>query len=144
MAEDETLSETFRAVSSVLRHLSRQTLAPWDVSPSHARALFVLARHQPMRLSELAEHLHIAPRSATEVIDGLQERGLVERRPDPDDRRATLVSLTRSGQETATAIRSARGAEAEAFFGVLSATDQAQLERILRQLVEPRSTSWDA
>jgi DNA-binding MarR family transcriptional regulator len=42
-----------------------------------------------MRLSELSEHLHIAPRSATEVVDALESRGLVRRRPDPDDRRAT-------------------------------------------------------
>ena len=51
----------------------------------------------PMRLSELSDRLHIAPRSATEVVDALEARGLVERRPDPSDRRATLVELTEHG-----------------------------------------------
>jgi DNA-binding MarR family transcriptional regulator len=133
-AEQESLSEAFWGVARQLRHQSRQALAPWDIAPSHFRALGVLLRHGVMRLSELSEHLHIAPRSTTEVVDGLQERGLVERRPDPQDRRATLVGLTAEGSRLGEAIRAARGSEAEAFFGVLSADDQARLAAILRQL----------
>ena len=55
-----------------------------------------------MRPGALAEHLRIAPRSATEVVDDLQERGLVERAPDPADRRATLVRLTEAGAAAGT------------------------------------------
>ncbi len=91
-------------------------------------------RHQPRRLSELAEHLRIAARSATEVVDDLQERGLAERRPDPADRRATLVTLTGAGVAAGEAIHAARHAEAERFFGALNATDRAELSRILRKL----------
>jgi DNA-binding MarR family transcriptional regulator len=87
-----------------------------------------------MRLSELSEHLRIAPRSTTEVVDGLQERGLVERLPDPADRRATLVSLTAAGRTTAASIRAARGAQGERFFAELSAEDRAALGRILAKL----------
>ena len=130
----ESLSEAFWGVARQLRQQSRQALAPWDIAPSHFRALGVLLRHGVMRLSELSEHLHIAPRSTTEVVDGLQERGLVERRPDPQDRRATLVGLTAEGTRLVEAIRAARGSEAEAFFSVLSADDQARLAAILRQL----------
>jgi DNA-binding MarR family transcriptional regulator len=133
-AEDESLSEAFWAVTRRLRQLSRETLAPWDLAPSQSRPLGILARHGAMRLSELSEHLHIAPRSATEVVDGLEQRGLVERRPDPNDRRATLVALTDHGTQISEAIRSARAAEAERFFGGLSASDRAHLGRILREL----------
>ena len=132
--EEESLSEAFWAVARRLRHRTRETLSPWDVTPSQSRALDVLMRHGESRLSELAEHLRIAARSATEVVDDLQERGLVERRPDPADRRATLVALTVAGTETGHAIRSARQAEAERFFGELSDTDRAELSRILHAL----------
>src|SRR4051794_39474520 len=98
-ARDESLSEAFWEVARRLRHASRESLAEWDVAPSHARALGVLDRLGPLRLSDLAERLRIAPRSTTEVVDGLEERGLVQRRPDPDDRRATYVSLTAAGQQ---------------------------------------------
>lgn len=132
--EEETLSESFWGVARRLRHLSRETLAPWDITPSQSRALSVLMRAGTLRPSELAEHLHIAPRSATEVVDDLQERGLVERHPDPADRRATLVALTDTGTAAGQAIAAARQAEAEGFFAALSEADRADLSRILRKL----------
>ncbi|KOX04929.1 MarR family transcriptional regulator [Micromonospora sp. NRRL B-16802] len=117
-----------------MRRQTREALAPWDITPSQSRALGVLARHGEVRPGTLAEHLRIAPRSATEVIDDLQARGLVERRSDPADRRATLVVLTAEGERVSTAIRSARRAEADRFFGHLDDADRAELARILRTL----------
>lgn len=132
--EDGTLSGAFWNVARRLRHLSRETLEPWRITPSQSRALGVLMHRGAIRLTDLSDHLRIAPRSATEVVDGLQERGLVERRPDPGDRRATLVALTDEGASVGTAIRDARDAEGERFFGALSASDRAHLARILRTL----------
>lgn len=134
MEPEETLAETFWGVARRLRHLTKEALAPWDVLPSQARALGVLLRHGELRLNELSEHLHIAARSTTEVVDGLAERGLAERRPDPHDRRATLVGLTPEGLRVGRAIRAARAAEAEAFFAVLDGDDRATLARLLRRL----------
>ena len=94
----------------------------------------MLNHHGAIRLSDLSGRLHIAPRSATEVTDALESRGLVERRPDPTDRRATLVGLTGHGHDILDAIRAARGTEAERFFGRLSQADRAHLARILRKL----------
>jgi DNA-binding MarR family transcriptional regulator len=131
---EESLAEAFRAVARQLRHQTLRTLAPWDVTPSQARALGVLARHGPMRLGTLSEHLRVAPRSATEVVDALEQAKLVERRPDPDDRRATLVALTSRGEEVAAGIRAARAAETEGFFARLDEADRASLARILRTL----------
>ncbi|WP_406070029.1 MarR family winged helix-turn-helix transcriptional regulator [Micromonospora sp. NBC_01638] len=133
-ADHESLAETFWAVASLLRRQTRESLAPWDITPSQSRALGVLGRHGEVRPGTLAEHLRIAPRSATEVVDDLQTRGLVERRPDPADRRATLVALTEEGDRVSAAIRTARRAEADRFFGHLNDTDRAELARILRTL----------
>ncbi|MFI7426359.1 MarR family winged helix-turn-helix transcriptional regulator [Micromonospora sp. NPDC049836] len=132
--DEESLAETFWAVARRLRHQAKRTLEPWEINPGQARALGVLLRHGPVRLSVLAEHLGIAPRSATEVVDGLEERGLVARRPDPADRRATLVGPTAEGTRVGRAIRAARAAEAERVFGGLSDSDRADLARILRTL----------
>lgn len=131
---DDTLVEAFWSVARQLRRAAADALAQWDISPSQARGLRVLARHDGARLSELAELLHIAARSATEVVDGLEAKGLVQRRRDPHDRRATLVALTSSGAELNAAIRTARGTRAERLFDQLSATDRAHLGRILRKL----------
>jgi len=131
---EESLADAFRGVARQLRHQTQRALAPWDVTPAQARALGVLTRHGPMRLGALSEHLRIAPRSATEVVDALEEARLVERRPDPDDRRATLVATTDHGDEVAAGIRAARAAEAEGFFARLDEADRTSLARILRAL----------
>ena len=133
-AGDESLSEAFWDVARQLREMSQETLAPWDITPAHLRALRTLKRHGTMRLSELSDHLHIAPRSTTEVVDALESRGLVRRRADPSDRRATLVEVTEQGVTLLDAIRAARGTEAERVFGRLSPADRADLARILRKL----------
>lgn len=133
---DEPLVEAFWALSRRLRALAREALAEWDVTPSQARALGVLRRCGPLRLGDLAEHLRIAPRSGTEVVDALEERALVDRRPDPADRRATLVALTARGEEVATGIRAARTSGAGSLFSSLPAPDRAELARILAALRE--------
>ena len=66
---DETLADAFRSVSRQLRETSQETLAPWDINPSQFRALRVLNHHGAIRLSDLSGRLHIAPRSATEVVE---------------------------------------------------------------------------
>jgi DNA-binding MarR family transcriptional regulator len=132
-AGDETLAEAFWAVARRLRDTSQETLAPWDITPAQLRALRVLRRDGVMRLSELSDRLRIAPRSATEVVDALEARGLAQRRPDPGDRRATLVEVTGDGRGVLDAVR---GTEAERVFGRLSPADRSHLARILRQLRE--------
>lgn len=132
-AGDDALAEAFWAVARQLRERSQETLAPWDITPAHLRALRTLRRHGTMRLSELSDHLHIAPRSTTEVVDALEARDLVRRRADPGDRRATLVEVTDDGGSVLDAIR---GSEAERVFSRLTPADRSQLARILRKLRE--------
>jgi len=132
-ASDETLTEAFWAVVRRLRDTSQETLAPWDITPAQLRALRMLRRHGVMRLSELSDRLRIAPRSATEVVDALEKRGLAGRRPDQGDRRATLVEVTDDGGSVLDAIR---GSEAERVFSRLTPADRSQLARILRKLRE--------
>ncbi|HEX3309270.1 MAG TPA: MarR family transcriptional regulator, partial [Streptosporangiaceae bacterium] len=104
-AGDDALAEVFWAVARQLRERSQETLAPWDITPAHLRALRTLRRHGTMRLSELSDHLQIAPRSTPEVVDALEVRALVRRRADPGDRRATLVEVTDDGGRVLDAIR---------------------------------------
>jgi DNA-binding MarR family transcriptional regulator len=64
------------------------------------RALLQLAE-APLSLSGLAEALGVDAPYATLIVDTLEERGLVERHPDPADRRRKQVELTPAGQEAA-------------------------------------------
>jgi DNA-binding MarR family transcriptional regulator len=135
---DETpdLGDLLMRVARTQRRRFRDVLAPWDLSPHQARALFVVCQGDGVRLSDLAERLRIAPRSATEVADGLQERGLVERSPDPGDRRAVLLRPTDEGRRVHEEIGAARTADSAALYARLSEEDRDTLARILRSLTD--------
>ena len=130
------LGDLLMRVARTQRRRWRDALAPWDLSPHQARALRVIDERDGVRLSDLAESLHIAPRSATEVADGLQERGLVERTPDPRDRRAVILRPTAQGRRIRDEVGRARAADSAELFGRLSAGDRAELARLLRALAD--------
>jgi DNA-binding MarR family transcriptional regulator len=132
----DSLGEAFGAVARRLRSASMAAFAAYDVTPSQVRAIRVLDTHGGVRSKELADHLRIAPRSTTEVVDALEAKGLVSRSADPHDRRATLVALTDRGRELSEEVRRARGVESERIFERLTPTDRADLARILGKLSE--------
>jgi DNA-binding MarR family transcriptional regulator len=107
-----------------------------EVTPAQARALRTVMEAGAMRPSALAERLHIAARSATELVDALEERALVAREPDPDDRRATLVRPTQAARAALAEVDRVRQEQAERFLAVLSERDRRSLDRILRLLLE--------
>ncbi|NEK60053.1 MarR family transcriptional regulator [Geodermatophilus sabuli] len=121
-------------VARTQRRRWRDALAPWDLSPHQARALRVVGAREGTRLSDLAEALHIAPRSATEVADALQARGLVERSADPTDRRAVVLTTTAAGRRVLQEAAAARSADSRDLFTRLDPTDRATLARLLRTL----------
>jgi DNA-binding MarR family transcriptional regulator len=136
MGDDDSaaLGDLLMRAARAQRQRWRDALAPWDLSPHQARALRVVCERQETRISDLAEALHIAPRSATEVADGLQERGLAERTSDPRDRRAVILRPTAVGRRVRAEVDDARSAESRELFGRLSAGDRAALGRILGSL----------
>src|SRR6202045_4933070 len=68
------------------------------------------------------------------TLDELQERGYIQRRPDPDDRRVRLLALTESGRAVKNAAQAAIQRGEERWLGRLSANDRRVFLRILRQL----------
>lgn len=95
----------------------------------------------PPRLSLLAERLRIAPRSVTEVVDALEDKGLVRRQPDPGDRRATVVRLTADGESAAARIRQLRHARMDRLLDALDAPEQAQLTVLLQKVLNSTERS---
>ncbi|MGI8418647.1 MAG: MarR family winged helix-turn-helix transcriptional regulator, partial [Nakamurella sp.] len=91
-----------------------------------------------LRLSRLAERLHIAPRSATEVVDALEQKGLVLRSPSPTDRRAVALSMTAEGVALRERLREqlakTQQVQADEMFAVLSESELATLTTLLRRV----------
>ncbi|MEU6137068.1 MarR family transcriptional regulator [Nocardioides sp. NPDC047086] len=133
---DET-ADLLMAAARTLRRRFGAATARWGITPSQSRALrIVLAADEPIRLSALAERLHIVPRSATEVVDGLEGHGLVARQPDPADRRAVCVVATEKGVRLGRTIDRVRQEAADEFLAVLPDSDRESLRKILVRLTD--------
>jgi DNA-binding MarR family transcriptional regulator len=87
----------------------------------------------PMSLSGLAEAVGVDAPYATLIVDSLEERGLVERQPDPADRRRKLVTLTAAGTAAIdTLLRIER--EPPAGLARLTAAELATLADLMRRI----------
>jgi DNA-binding MarR family transcriptional regulator len=136
-----TRAETYELIMAAARHMRREWMAslePWGQSPHEFRALRAAIDHDgAARLADIAERLRIAPRSATEVVDSLQAKGLVERAPSPTDRRSILVVPTAAGREAADAILAGRSALGARMLAPLDADEQEQLRALLMRVLGP-------
>jgi DNA-binding MarR family transcriptional regulator len=89
------LGESFRSLE---RHLYEGMAAAGyaDVRPAHY-AVFRFLKSEGSRVTELAEEARMTKQSMGELVVYLEQRGYVERRPDPHDGRAKIVVLTEAG-----------------------------------------------
>lgn len=136
MTTEDDLGTLLMRATRGLRHAWAEALEPWGISPHQFRALRAIEGADRPRLGVIADGLCVSPRSATEVVDDLETRGLVRRVPDPTDRRATCVELTGEGRRVVGEAHRARHDRAGDHFAALGAGDRAELERLLRRLVE--------
>lgn len=85
-------------------------------------------------MRELSDLLQVSPRTVTDLVDGLEGRGLVARGPHPRDRRVTLLALTRGGRECLDTARAAAEASGAAAIANLSTLEQTTLRDLLRRV----------
>jgi len=79
--------------------LANRALSGYQLSPAARQALAVLdGAGEPLSPTEIARRLIVTTASVTSLLDTLERRGLVERRPDPADRRRLLVAITPTAQ----------------------------------------------
>ena len=129
------LGELVNTIARRLRRSSKQRLSTLGISFSQARVLRILARtSDPMRMSQIAREIEVVPRSATTLVEGLEERGLVRREIDPADRRSVIVILTDSAQGLLSDLAEARSEASTLLFANLSEKDKRALHQILQSV----------
>jgi DNA-binding MarR family transcriptional regulator len=99
----QTVIDTARTASElrvVLGQLMRRLRAEHRFPIHHGAVLGRLDREGPASVSDLAAAEKVRPQSMAQTVGDLEADGLVERRPDPDDRRRAIVELTTAGHET--------------------------------------------
>jgi DNA-binding MarR family transcriptional regulator len=119
-----------------LMHVSKQRFmaiaSEFELSPPQVMALRHLDPAEPKPMSELAAALHCDNSNVTGIVDRLEDRGLVERRPADHDRRVKMLLITERGADIRARL-SARLDEPPEPLARLSAEDQRALRDIMRR-----------
>ena len=129
----DTLPFEIAETAHALRRAFDRRVAPLGVTRAQWRALAWVAREPGLRQVELADHLDVEPITLCRIVDRLEEAGLVERRRDPDDRRAWRLHLTPKGEPLVSQLfELASGLAQEAFAGVTPEAVEALREALAR------------
>jgi len=105
------------------------------LSPAQCHVLHLIEPDRPMPMGQIAETLACDASNVTGLVDRLESRGLVRRRPSAGDRRVKVLVLTPSGARLR-ALLLDRMTAAPAALERLSLREQRALVRILRRLLE--------
>jgi DNA-binding MarR family transcriptional regulator len=108
--------------------------AEYGLKPPQFFALQAL--DQPVPMSSVANILRCDRSAVTWITDRLEERGYVERRADPSDRRVKLLALTEDGVRVREEIRRRLAVPPDALLSRLSRAEQKELRDLLRKALE--------
>lgn len=136
--QESPADEAWVILRQLLRAERRRFLAAaseLDLHPAQAGALLQMEPGAGMPMHELATMLACDSSNVTGLVDRLEARGLVSRRPYVQDRRVKHIVLTPAGAELRERVR-ARMAKAPEAITQLSAADQVLLRDVLRRAVE--------
>ena len=118
-----------------------EVLAPFDITFARYEALMLLSfsRAGRLPLGKIGARLQVHPASVTNVIDRLEQDGLVRRRPHPTDGRTTLAVITAKGRRVAAATTAALNSQVFEHSGL----DEERLHAVFEALADLRHAEGD-
>ena len=128
---EPTLLYVIKQVELAVRSRLDEILRPSGISVLQYTALTVLERHPDLSSAQLARNSFVTAQSMADMVVTLQERGLIVRHRDPDDRRRLVLALTADGQKLLNRFRPKVAALEEEMVASLSARQAAELRRSL-------------
>ena len=106
-----------------------------DLRPAHGNAMEQLELEDGLRLTEMAARAGITVQSMGELVDDLEAKNYLERRPDPKDRRAKRIHLTKRGRKNARIAKQATADVEDHLAELLGQQHYQQLRRSLQQII---------
>lgn len=135
------MSEDIADLLGALSHRFRSTLRAallrdaHDIPPFQAKMVAIIGRHPGVPASKLIEQSGRDKAQIARVLKELDERGLIDRHPNPDDRRSQSLFLTPDGETLFATLRTLRTEVGTQMLAGLSADERQQLANLLRRLV---------
>ena len=128
------LGKTFE-LSVAVNEDMEQGLRHIGLTRARATVIMALVEHGPVHQRVLSERLRVTPRNVTALVDALEEKQLVERKPSPNDRRASIVDLTEKGREIGLRLAADGATLADTLFADVPAADIAAFVRTIEHVI---------
>jgi DNA-binding MarR family transcriptional regulator len=113
-----------------------ERLAKEKLAPRHAGILRILNSTPAITQQKLATILGMVPSRLVVFVDEMEERGLIERRENPDDRRRYALHITEKGRSTLKTIARVSREHSRALFVAISEDEQRQLATLLQRIAD--------
>jgi DNA-binding MarR family transcriptional regulator len=142
--DPEDLADAFFTVAHGLKRTVNARVQHTGLSLARLRVLFQLTERSTIRMGELSACVDVAPRTMTSTVEAMERDGLVQRRPDPHDRRATIVSITEAGRRSFDEGRRQQAIAIADVFEALDAEQRLALKGVLDELLRAADAVDDA
>lgn len=142
IAGDQAPSSLAFLLSQVGIHAARQfaeRIAEVGLQPPLFRVLNLVDAAEGRSQQAIGEAIEVPPSRMVALVDELEQRGLVERRPNPDDRRVRALYLTAEGRKTLARGREIARAHEEALTQGMAAVDRKRLTQLLQKIVDEQT-----
>lgn len=121
-----------------------EQIAPLGVEPRHVGMLTRLAANEGRAQQVIGELIGLNPTQMVFLVDELEDRGFVERRRNPADRRSNALYLTPAGHDMLSRVQEAGRAHQARLAGSLTESEQNQLTQLLRRIARDQGISEDS
>jgi DNA-binding MarR family transcriptional regulator len=130
-------------IESVLHsvQIMRRSFAPrggqWlqlDITPAQWGVLMIVAKRQTTSVKDIAAALHVSSSGATQLIDGLVDKGYLTRQTDSADRRSTLIELSAPHRQRLREMRERYAAHFAHAFDALTTAELAEFDRLHKKI----------
>lgn len=132
----EAIFHNFHVIKRAFSHSSQFSHQRFGVTLTQASVMMLLMHDGRKTMGEIAEALGVSKGAATQLLDGLIEKGFVERNQDGEDKRIFYVSVSRRGRMHFRRIRDRGGKRITELFDLMNDDELEQIEAITARLVE--------
>lgn len=129
--DDDVVGSMLHDVAHLIRLKVDDALKPFGLTRVAWLAIGIIAEHDKLTQSELAEYLELGAAATGKLVDRLEERGVVARAADPSDRRTNLLSVTAEAERLMKQLEPIGAAIREDILQDLDAEEREQLADML-------------
>lgn len=132
----ESIFQNFHAIKRAYAHTSRFSHRRFGMTMTQASVVMLLMHEGRKTMTEVASALGVSKSAATQLLEGLIERGVVERTQDENDKRVAYVAVSRKGLQHFRRMHRGGAKHLTELFDLLDDTELEQIEAITKKLAE--------